>query len=165
MRAFDNQYWMSRQRPCRKRCPSTRQEDQTAHPYHASKLPRQPAASSGAATPGSLGPLPFTHWGLWAPSLVCNAHAGLRVPLGQDWQLGRSLFGMPARGPSRPLESLGRFQGRRPFVRSTIARRQEATDPQWEVVSGPATPRVPTPRFLGVTKEWRWSSESAPFLN
>ena len=27
--------------------------------------------------------------------------------------------------------SLGRFQGRRPFVRSTIARWQEATDPQF----------------------------------
>ena len=23
-----------------------------------------------------LGSLPFTHYGLWAPSLVCNTHAG-----------------------------------------------------------------------------------------
>ena len=61
------------------------------------QLPRHTAEVSGAATPGSLGPFPFARWGLWVPSLVCNAHAGLRVPLGQDWQLGRSLFGMPAR--------------------------------------------------------------------
>ena len=33
-------------------------------------------------------------------------------------QLGLFLFGMPAQGPSRPLNRLGR----RPFVRSTIAR-------------------------------------------
>ena len=31
---------------------------------------------------------------------------------------------------SQPPLSLGRFLGRRPFVRSTIARWQEATDPQ-----------------------------------
>ena len=38
------------------------------------------------------------------------------------WQLGRSLFRLPAQGPSRPLSLLGRFWGRRPFARSTIAR-------------------------------------------
>ena len=94
---------------------------------------------------------------LASPPLVCNAHAGLRVPLGQDWQLGGSLFGMPARGPSRPLRRTARSRvaalwygpplpgGRRPLTHS----------PRREVVSGPATPRVPTPRLLGVSQEWR----------
>ena len=44
------------------------------------------------------------------------------------WQLGLILFGMPARGPSRP--HLVGFRGRRPCARSTIVRWQEATDPQ-----------------------------------
>ena len=46
---------------------------------------------------GVLGSLPFVQWGLWAPApFRTNAvHAGLRVLLW--WQLGRSLFGMPAR--------------------------------------------------------------------
>ena len=33
------------------------------------QLQRQPAAASGAATPGSWGPLPFARWGLWGPPL------------------------------------------------------------------------------------------------
>ena len=39
-----------------------------------------PAAASGAATPGSLGPFPVTQWGFWGPSPWCNTHAGKRVP-------------------------------------------------------------------------------------
>ena len=50
-------------------CPSTTRQ----------QLPRQPAAASGASTPGSSGPFPFTHWGLWVPSLVYSDHEGLRV--------------------------------------------------------------------------------------
>ena len=50
-----------------------------------------------------------------SPPLGAITHAGSRVPLGQDWQLGRSLFGMPARGPSRPLPTFGQFLGRPPF--------------------------------------------------
>ena len=68
-------------------CPSTTRQ----------QLPRQTAAASGAATPGSLDPFPFTHRSLWVPSPWCNTHAGSRVPLGHEWQLGRSLFGMPVR--------------------------------------------------------------------
>ena len=30
-------------------------------PISRQQVPRQPAAANGAATPGSLGPLPFTH--------------------------------------------------------------------------------------------------------
>ena len=71
--------------------------------FHAEDPARRPAvaaticSSQWCCDARVLGPLPLTRWGLWVPSLVCNAHAGLRVPLGQDWQLGRSLFGMPAR--------------------------------------------------------------------
>ena len=60
-------------------------------------LPRQPAGASGASTSGSLGPFPFAHWGLWVPSPWCNTHAGSKVPLGHEWQLGLVLFGLPAR--------------------------------------------------------------------
>ena len=62
--------------------------------------------NSGATTPGFSGPFPSD------PS--CFESSSFR------W----SVFGSP------PLVSLGRFLGRRPFVRSTIARWQEATDPQ-----------------------------------
>ena len=71
--------------------------------------------------------------------------------------VGPLLFGMPARGPSRPLLRLIGSVVAAPFVLSTIVRWQEATDRQSrrEVVSGPATPRVPTPRLLDDSKEWR----------
>ena len=50
--------------------------------------------------------LPFNALGLWVPSLVYNAHDGLRVPLGQDWQLGRSLLGcQPGSYESAPLDA------------------------------------------------------------
>ena len=38
-------------------------------PISYQRLPRQPAATSGAATPGFLGHFPFTHWGFGAPPL------------------------------------------------------------------------------------------------
>ena len=71
-------------------------------PMSRQQLPRQTAAGSGAATPGSSGPFPFTHWGLWC--LLLGAEPAL-VHL-SSWQSGRFLFGMPARGPSRPLPRL-----------------------------------------------------------
>ena len=43
--------------------------------------PRLCARWNGATTPGSSGPFPFAHWGLWAPSLLCATHAVSRVPL------------------------------------------------------------------------------------
>ena len=64
------------------------------------------------------------------------------------WQLGLIFFGMPARGPSRHFRQMAGSRvaalwydpplsgGRRPLTHSP-------------------TPRVPTPRLLGVTKEWR----------
>ena len=55
---------------------------------------------------------------------------------------------------SSPL-SLGRFWGRRPFVPpvAAIARGRRPLTRR-EVVSGPATLGVPTPRLLGDSKEW-----------
>ena len=58
------------------------------------RLPRQPAAANGTTTPGFSGPFPS--------QCVDAAHADTRVPF-CSWQLGSFLFGMPARGPSRPL--------------------------------------------------------------
>ena len=79
----------------------------------------QDSAQSGVVPrrQGPWVPSPSRHWGLWGPFPWCNTHAGKRAPFGHEWQLGRSLFGMPARGPSRPESSplsLGRFWGRRP---------------------------------------------------
>ena len=51
--------------------------------------------------------LPFHALGSSGLLSFVQYHAGSRVPLGHEWQLGRSLFGMPARGPSRPLLHLG----------------------------------------------------------
>ena len=58
------------------------------------RLPRQPASANGATTPGFSGP--------FSSQCVDAAHADTRVPF-CSWQLGSFLFGMPARGPSRPL--------------------------------------------------------------
>ena len=81
------------------RCsPSSRSSCVPAQMERYQKLPRQPAEVGGATTPGFLGPLPSR------PS--CLESSSFR----------RSVFGSP------PLVSLGRFLGRRPFVRSTIAR-------------------------------------------
>ena len=91
------------------------------------QLPRQPAAASGAATPGFLGPLPFAHWGLWASSLVCNTHAGSRIPL--SVAVGSRSLWVASRGSESLPSSIGRFWGR-PFACSTIARGRCTTDPQ-----------------------------------
>ena len=120
-------------------------------PVSRQQLPQQPAAASGAATLGSLGPFPFTHWGLWGPSLLCSTHAGSRVPHCEAVR-SRSLWVASPGSESSP-ESHGRFLGRRPFVRSTIARRRH-----WSPKGGSqrACPLgVPTPRLPGDEKEWR----------
>ena len=79
--------------------------------------------------------------GSWAPSLLCTdaTHAVSRAPLAVAVR-SRSLWFASQGVLSQPPASLGRFLGRRPFLRSAIARWQEATDPQSpeEVVSGPA---------------------------
>ena len=82
------------------------------------RLPRQPASANGATTPGFSGPFPS--------QCVDAAHADTRVPI-CSWQLGSFLIGVPARGPSRPL-LVGFWVAALPH--STIARWQEATDPQ-----------------------------------
>ena len=67
------------------------------------RLPRQPATANDATTLGFSGPFPS--------ECVVAAHADSSVPF-CFWQLGSFLFGMPARGPSRPL--VVGFLGRRP---------------------------------------------------
>ena len=63
----------------------------------------------------------------------------------------RSLWVGSAGVLSQPPASRGGFLGRRPFLRSTVARWQEATDPQSpeEVVSGPAHTRGAHPAASG----------------
>ena len=80
---------------------------------------------------GSLGPLSFVQYPRWFESTSWS-----RVAVGP-----LSLLDACPGSESSPL-SLGRFWGPRPLVPSTIARVQEATDPQ-------------TPRLLGVSKQWR----------
>ena len=79
-------------------------------PVSRQQLPRQSAAGSGATTPGSSGPFPFAHWGLWAPSLLCtdDTHAVSRVfLLLAVWSL--SLRDVSPGVMSQPPFSLGRF--------------------------------------------------------
>ena len=70
----------------------------------------------------------FSQRGPGAPPF-CATHAVSRVPF--PVAVGPLSLGVASPGVlSQPPASLGRFQGRRTFVRSTIARWQEATDPQ-----------------------------------
>ena len=68
--------------------------------------------------------------GSW-PSLLCTdvTHAVSRVPLSVAVR-SRSLWVASPGVLGQPHASLGRFLGRRPFLRPAIARWQEATDPQ-----------------------------------
>ena len=95
------------------------------------RLPRQSATANGATTPGFSGPFPL-HSGVFGPPPLfarCSPRWFESTLFGGS--LGLVLFGLPARGVmSQPPVTLGRFSGRRPYARSTIARRQEATDPQ-----------------------------------
>ena len=69
--------------------------------------------------------------GSWAPSLLRTVatHAVFRVPLSVAVRK-LSLWVASPGVLSQPPSSLGRFLGRRPFLRSTVAGWQEATDPQ-----------------------------------
>ena len=68
---------------------------------------------------GSLGLLPFSQYPRWIESTFWS-----RMVVGP-----RSLWVASQRSESSPC-SKRRFWGRRPFARSTIARWQEATEPQ-----------------------------------
>ena len=82
------------------------------------QLPRQPAEVSGAATPGFLFPLPFVHWGppVWRVLLhvAVGKHSLWVASPGVMSELPASLVGFWVSALSR----------------STVARWQEATDPQ-----------------------------------
>ena len=88
------------------------------------------------------GPKGVTHWVFGDPLLSAIPTLVREYLFGHEWQSGRSLFGMPARGPSRPLHRLVGTPalcygpplsgGRRPLTHS----------PRREVASGPATQRV-----------------------
>ena len=109
-----------------------------------------PSRERDALTPGSLGPFPFTHWGLWVPSLLCTTHTDLKVPLfGDEWQSGSCLFGIPARGPSRPLRRMAGSRVAAHWYGPPLSggRRPPTHSPRREVVSAP--------RLLGVSQEWR----------
>ena len=131
---------MSKLRPCRRRCPTIRQEDQAVHPYHAGSCRDK---LQQAVAPRRQGP--------WVPSPWCNTHAGSRVPLGHEWQLGRSLFGMPARGPSRHLNRMvgSRFAAFLYGPPLPGGRRQLTHSPRREVVSGPAVTEGAHPTASG----------------
>ena len=96
------------------------------------QLPRQPAEVSGAGDARALGSLPLRTLGSLGPLPSCAL-----VP---PTLLREFLFSVAVRPLSlwvaspgvltQPPASLGRFLGRRPILRSTIARWQEATDPE-----------------------------------
>ena len=130
-------------------------------PSHANG---QDSAQSGVV-PRRQGPwVPSTNWGLWGPFPWCNTHAGKRVPFGHEWQLGRSLFGMPARVPVVPIVAWS-VLGSPPFSTFHHCTEQVATDPQSpKGGSQRACPLgVPTPRLLGVSQEWRCFSSRPCF--
>ena len=82
---------------------------------------RQGSWVPSPCTLGSLGPLPSC--ALMPPTLFRELLFSVAVGPPSLWFASPGVL-------SQPPASLGRFWGRRPFVRSTIAPWQEATDPQ-----------------------------------
>ena len=127
----------------------------TQTPVKYQQLPRQPA--QGRVAPRRQGPrVPFAHWGLWAPSLLCATHAVSRVLLllaVGSLSLWDASQGVLSQHPLTP----GRFWGRRPSCTFHHCTGQVATDPQSPKGGSQRAcpPGVPTPRLLGKSKEWR----------
>ena len=102
-------------------------------------------------------PSPFAQRGSWAPSLLCTdaTHAVSRVPRLVAFR-PHSLRDASPRSKSSPP---GRFRGRRPFStvhHCPVPALPLTHSPRREVVQWCRITRgVPTPRLLGVTKEWR----------
>ena len=103
------------------------------------RFPRQPASTNGATTPEFSAPFPS--------QCVGAAHAGSRATRLVAVR-PRSLRDASPGSESSPP---GRLSGRRPFLVPPLSggRRPLTHSPRREVVSGPATQRVPTPRLLG----------------
>ena len=126
----------------------------TVHPYRSSSchnnLQQQVAPRRQGRVPS------LSRNGIWGgPSPWCNTHAGKRVRFCGSWvsfssgcQPGVRVVPfrqMPGSGVAGLWYDPPLSGGRRPLTHS----------PRREVVSGPATQRVPTPRLLGDSKEWR----------
>ena len=119
-----------------------------------------PQKQNGATTPGFSGPFPSDSGVFGPPPLFVCCSPRWVESTSFFWQLGLSLFGMPARGPSRPLLVGYRVAalalgpplpgGRRPLTHS----------PRREVVSGPAITEGAHPMASGrregvaLMKQW-----------
>ena len=111
---------------------------------------------SSAATLGYLGPFPFTDWGLWGPSL--GAIPTLVREYLSETSCSWTSFSSGCQPGIRVVPLVGwPVLGLPPFCTFHHCTGQEATDPQspkggsqraWQL-------GVPTPRLLGVWKEWR----------
>ena len=145
---------------CTQQTPHTLRMQPVGVPWHTARRLHVPSHAHGRdSAQGGVVPRRQGPWvpslsrtgGLWGPSPWCNTHAGKRVPFGHDWQLGLFLFGMPARGPSRPLRRMAGSRVAAPFVRD---RRPLTHSPRREAVSGPAHTQGAHPaasgRFGGV---------------
>ena len=115
-----------------------------------------------------LGPLPFAHWFLWAPSPsrtgVFGAPSFGAIPtLVREYLLvasgswaSVSLGGQPGSSESAPYVTWSVF-GSPPFLVPPLhgGRRPLPHSPRREVVIGPATRGVLTSRLPGVSQRWR----------
>ena len=128
----------------------------TVHPYRVSRCRDNLQQPVAPRRQGPWVPFPFAHWGLWAPSLLCNTHAGSRVPLCVAVRIAFSLGCQHGSYESAPFFAWS-VLGSPPSSTIHHCTGQVATDPQSpKGGSQRACPLgVPTPRLLGVSKEWR----------
>ena len=104
-----------------------------------------------------LGSPPFVHWGRWAPSCATPTLFREYLFFSRRGAVGKLSLRDSSPRSDRPLLCLvgswvAALQPCPPFLGH---KKSPTHSPQREVVSGPATQRVPTPRLLGVSQEWR----------
>ena len=104
---------------------------------------------------GSLGPLPLVQDPRWFESTYFDTSG--------SWASFSS--GCQSGGPSRPLRRMAGSRVAALWYGPPLSdgRRPLTHGPRREVASGPATPRVPTPRLVGDSWEWRCSSSRPCF--
>ena len=100
--------WRCPRRAC-PACPGVRRRRTGRRMRPSNHIAREDGATTSSSqwrrdARASLGLLLFGHWGLWPPPF-CAIPTLIREYL-FSWQSERSLFGMPAWGPSRPLPRL-----------------------------------------------------------